>query len=89
MYEQWRLTREKADREELDRKVLEGSLLKRSEVKTAVYGMLERFRSRMLLIADELCDRVAAETDTVRCREMIDRKLCDALSQLSEYPDLA
>lgn len=86
LYEQWRLTREKADREELDRKVLEGALLKRAEVKSAVSAMLERFRSRVLTIADELCDRLASETDSVRCREMVDRKLCEALSQLSEYP---
>lgn len=84
-YEQWRLTREKADREALDRKVLEGELLKRAEVKTAVSAMLGAFKARCMTIADELCDKLAATSDSVRCRELVDSKIHAALSELSEW----
>lgn len=88
-YEQWRLTREKADREALDRKVLEGALLKRTDVRQAVTGMISASKSRLLTMPDELCDRLAAESDAIRCREMVATKVFEALSVLSEWPTCA
>jgi hypothetical protein len=88
-YEQWRLTREKADRERIDREALLGTLLKRDEVRGAVSGMIAAAKSRLITLPDELCDRVAAESDSVRCREMMAAKVHEALSQLAEYPACA
>lgn len=86
LYEQWRLTREKADREALDRKVLEGSLLKREEVRPAVSSMIAAAKNRLITIADELCDKLAASSDPVRCKELVDDRISQALKELAEYP---
>jgi len=86
LYEQWRLTREKADREALDRKTLEGSLLKTEDVKATVSAMIGASKSKLITIADELCDKLAATSDPVRCRELVDGKIHQALSELAEWP---
>ena len=86
LYEQWRLTREKADREELDRRALEKTLLKRDDVRIAVAGMIAASKSRLMTMPDELCDRLAAESDAVSCREMLAVKVHEALEQLAEWP---
>ena len=86
LYEQWRLTREKADRERLDREVLERNLLKSDEIRSAVCGMIAASKSRLITMPDELCDRLAAESDAIRCREMVAAKVHEALEQLSEWP---
>ena len=86
LYEQWRHTREKADREALDRKILEGLLLKREEVRTAVSGMISTVKTKLLMVGDELSDHLAASTDPVACRVMIDDRIHRALSELAGYP---
>jgi hypothetical protein len=89
LYEQWRLTREKADREALDRQALEGALLKRDEVRAAVSSMISAAKSKFLTVGDELCDRLAATSDPIACREMVDARIHQALSELAEYPSCA
>jgi phage terminase Nu1 subunit (DNA packaging protein) len=84
-YETWRLTREKAARAELERRELEGSLLDVKEVKTAWAGMISVARNRLLLVGEQISDTVAAESDPIRCREIIAGSIHDALTSLKEY----
>jgi phage terminase Nu1 subunit (DNA packaging protein) len=86
LYEQWRLTQEKADRAALDNAVLEGSLLKRDEVKDAVAGMIASSRAKLLVIGDELADKLASTADPIRCRNLVDDRIALALASLAEYP---
>jgi phage terminase Nu1 subunit (DNA packaging protein) len=86
LYEQWRLTREKADREAVDRQAIEGKLLKREEVKSAWSGMIAAVTNRLESIPDELCDRLASTVDAIECREILADKIREARMQLSEYP---
>ncbi len=86
LYEQWRLTREKADRERQVRLKDAGELLVRSEVRSAVAAMVNSACNRLATISDELCDKVAATSDPVRCRELIRAKINEARSELSEWP---
>jgi phage terminase Nu1 subunit (DNA packaging protein) len=89
LYEQWRLTREKADREALDRKREEGSLVKRDEVSTSVSSMISATKTKLRMIPAELCDKLATTKDPIRCRELMERKINEALSELAEYPNCA
>ncbi|MEN6606915.1 MAG: hypothetical protein ABFD60_06700 [Bryobacteraceae bacterium] len=86
LYEQWRLTREKADRERQDRLKDAGELLDRGEVKAAVSSMIGAAKNKLITIADELCDKLAATSDPVRCRELVDDRIHQALSELAEWP---
>jgi len=70
----------------LEALALEGQLLKRSEVAAAWTGMMGAAKSRLLTIGDELCDKLAAETDPVHCRSMVDEVIYEALAHLAEYP---
>ncbi len=76
----------RARREELDLKKLEGAVVESSEVRERVSSMLATFKNRLLLIGDELGDKLAATSDPVRCRELVDGKIHQALSGLSEWP---
>jgi hypothetical protein len=65
---------------------LEKKLLDRDEVEDAVSAMISAARTKALVIADELADRIAAETNVAACHEMIMERVCNFLSALSEYP---
>lgn len=63
-----------------------GSLLDRDEVKEAVSGMIMNCRSRLLMIPDQVGDRLASMSDPVACRELVSDEICRALAELAEYP---
>ena len=65
---------------------LEKKLLDRDEVEDAVSAMISAARTKALVIADELADRIAAETNVAACHEMIMERVRNFLSALSEYP---
>lgn len=73
-------------REKLTLETAERKLIEREEVRQAVSAMITASKSRLSTMADELCDRLAAESDSIRCREMVARKVNEALSMLSEWP---
>lgn len=73
-------------REKLAIEKEERQLVRKDEVRSAVSGMIVAARSRLSTIADELCDRLAAESDPVRIAGLINSKVNEALSHLAEYP---
>lgn len=71
---------------ELNLAAREGQLLDAERVRDAVSGMIIAARAKLLMIPSELCDKLAACSDPVRCLELIDGKICQALDELAEYP---
>ena len=71
---------------ELQLGAYEGKLLNRDEVRSAVSAMIGAAKNRLIVIADELCDELAATWDPVRCRELVNTRICQALNELSEWP---
>jgi phage terminase Nu1 subunit (DNA packaging protein) len=65
-------------------KELEGKLIEADDVRTSWSGMISRAKNVLLGIGSELCDKLAAEANAVRCREMIDERVRNALSELAE-----
>jgi hypothetical protein len=65
---------------------MDGRLLDSEEVRDAVNGMVVAFRSKVLVIGDELADKLASTSDAIKCREMVDARIYEALTALSEYP---
>jgi hypothetical protein len=79
-------TQAQAAVEGMKARVMDGKLLDSEEVRAAVAGMVIAFRAKILVIGDELADKVAACSDAIACRELIDGRLYEALAELSEYP---
>ena len=77
-----------AKRAALEVRRLEKRLLDRDEVADAWSGMIAAAKAKLLVIGDELADRLAAESNPVACREMVDKKVYEALAALAEYPDV-
>ena len=71
---------------ELKRK--QGKVVDCDEVRSVVSAMISAARNRLLIIPDELCDKLAATADPVRCREMVETRIHQALSELSELEEL-
>jgi hypothetical protein len=80
--EAWLKVKEKKLR--LDR--AEGGLLPKDEVEQAWSTMISAARSRLLLLADKIAHRLAASSDIIECKTIVDRAIRDALSALSEDP---
>jgi hypothetical protein len=76
----------KAAKAGLEARRLEGKLVAVDEVRDAVNGMVVAFRAKVLVIGDELADKLAATSDAIKCRELVDGRIYEALSVLSEYP---
>ncbi|MEN6532184.1 MAG: hypothetical protein ABFD89_00880 [Bryobacteraceae bacterium] len=77
---------ERVKRERIQRKVLEGKLLDAEKVRDTVSEMISSARAKLLVIGDELADKLAATSDPVRCRELVDGRISQALDDLAEYP---
>jgi hypothetical protein len=71
-------------RQKLANDEAEAKLLDADEVTTAWHEMISTAKSRMMLIPDELGDRLASESNPIRCREMIREKVFHALEALAE-----
>ena len=63
----------------------EGALLDAEEVRAAVAGMVIDFRAKILVIGDELGDRLAGMSDSIACRTLLDERLAQALEELSMW----
>jgi hypothetical protein len=74
-----------ADLRELELAEKRGELLNASEVSTAIHELISAAKSKLLLLGDELGDRLAAESDPIRCREMVNAEVRSALTALSKY----
>jgi len=77
-----------ADAEKIERENKERSseLINGAEHHQAVCEMITTAKSRLLMIADELCDRLATESNPVKCREMLREKIRQSLSELAAKP---
>ena len=62
------------------------ALIPAEEVRDAVNGMVVSTRAKLLVIGDELSDKLAATSDAIKCREMVDARIYEVLSVLAEYP---
>lgn len=74
-----------ADLRELELAEKRRDLLSASEVSTAIHELIATSKSKLLLIGDELGDRISAESDPIKCREMIAAEIRAALQELSKY----
>lgn len=68
---------------------LEGKLLPAREVEQVWAGVISGIRARMLLVADKVAARVAAESSALECRAIVDHAIRDALSAASDYQPTA
>lgn len=76
--------------EGLKARVMEGSLANVAEVNAYVAGCIVRARDTFLRIGPELRDRLAQETDPIRCDEMVTAEIMRGLREISEYrPNVA
>lgn len=80
---QARELRAKADLRELELAEKRAELINGAEHHQSVCEMITTAKSRMLLIPDEIGDRLAVETNPVKCREMLREKIWHAMSELS------
>jgi len=74
-----------ADLRELELSEKRKELLSAAEVSTAIHGLISSAKSKLLLLGDELGDRLAAESDPIRCRELVNAEVRNALTALSNY----
>jgi hypothetical protein len=68
---------------------LDGKLLDAQKVREVVSGMVIEARAKLLVIGDELADKLAITSDPIACRELVDRRIAQALDDLVEYPPRA
>lgn len=77
---------ERVKKDRLQRLALEGKLLDAERVRDAVSGMIITVRTKLLVIGDEMADKLASTSDPVRCRELVDGRISHALDELADYP---
>jgi len=75
----------KVKRDQLKLQREQGKLIEVEEARRAWADMISTARGALLPIAGELADTLAAEPDAIRVRELIDRRIHQALSHLAEY----
>jgi phage terminase Nu1 subunit (DNA packaging protein) len=75
-----------ADMRELDAQKAKGEVLDTEEVRNAVSGMIMACRAKLLALAGEICDKIAATSDPITVRELLDERIRQALAELAEYP---
>jgi hypothetical protein len=63
----------------------ERSLVAAKDVRAAWAALVLNAKSRLLAIADELSEALAAETDPVTCKEIVNTKLDEVLNELARY----
>jgi hypothetical protein len=78
----------KIQRDRLKFRREEGQIVDADDVRRAWADMITRARSVLLAIGGELADRLASESDPIRCRELIERRVNQALSALSGQPNV-
>lgn len=63
----------------------ERALLPTKEIRPAWASLVLNAKSRLLQMGDELMDELACESDPIRCRQLIEDKVFEALNELSRY----
>jgi len=71
----------KQDKLELEEK--EKRLIDAEEVRESVAGMVIASRAKLLVIGDELCEKLASLSSAVACRELVDNRIAEALEALA------
>jgi hypothetical protein len=61
-----------------------GNLLPREDIRAAVERTLTQFKAKLLPIGDRLSAELAIESDPIRCREIVDSPIRDALTDLAK-----
>jgi phage terminase Nu1 subunit (DNA packaging protein) len=86
-YNLHRSIREKyrAKREEMDLRERMGELVERSTVQTVWGEVTGNVRNQLLLLPDRVAPRIAAITDVLECRFLLDREVRQALAELTEH----
>lgn len=70
---------------ELEYKRERGELRPIGEINAYVSGMIIRARDILLRIGPELCDRLAQESDAIKCEALITAEIHRSLRELAEY----
>ncbi len=78
------LTVMKAKLADLQFKQLAGELLPKAEIQSATFNAFRQIRDRMLNIPDRVATMVAAESDAVKCYEILSAEIRLALQQFAD-----
>ena len=78
-----RLRAAEARLKELQLAEQEGRLLDAEDVRRTWTNAIMTVRNRLLALGDAICVQVAAESDLLKCRSLIDTEVRDALTELS------
>ncbi|HUU30471.1 MAG TPA: hypothetical protein VMY69_00045 [Phycisphaerae bacterium] len=81
-----KLTLVRAEREAFNLRKDRDEVLPVSDVRDAWASVISSARSILLSVGAELAEKLAAETDVIRCQELIDGPIRRALDQLSRPP---
>ncbi len=79
-----RLRVAEAKRAELRLRRETGEVLDAEEVRRTWANAIITVRNRLLALGDALCVQVAAESDVLKCRALINDEVRDALTELSQ-----
>ena len=72
-------------REKLAVELIEGKLVEIAEVEAAWSAMILTARNRLLLLPDKVAPRIAAVSDVLECRAIVEYEIREALTALSEH----
>ncbi len=72
-------------RERMTLEVMEGKLVPLSDVRAWEAQMITTAKSDLVVIGSELCDELAGCSDPIRCRELVDGRVNQALRRLSQW----
>lgn len=78
-----------ADLRELELREKQQELISAADAAKAWSGMITSAKDTLMAIGDEICDLLAPETNPIRCRELVNDKVREALTKLSGYPSAA
>ena len=82
---QARKERANADLREIEVKKRSGELAPIGEINAWVSGMITKARDILLRMPGELRDRVAQESDPIKCEELMSREVNRSLRELAEF----
>jgi len=75
----------KAERQERQERRESGELVEAAEIIEAVQEIVINARNKLLSLSFRLAPRLAYETDTRRCQQIVEDGVLESLQQLSEY----
>ena len=75
----------KVEKEELSLERQRGELVELTPINAFVAGMILKAQEELLRIGPELRDRLAQETDSIKCEGLVTAKIEQALNHLAQY----